>query len=133
LKIGEGELPIFGTKDWQLGGMEISEVRKFFAEYRDQIKLVLTHNPDWVQKSSNDFDDSLILAGHTHGSQFSNWLISKLALAQAKYKSKLTSGRYKVRDSVELMISNGAGGSLPFRDEARRPDYLITELLRAEN
>ena len=133
-KSGAAELPIFGTKDWRFGGMEIEKVQKFVAEHREQFKIIFTHNPDWVQNFLRKLElkNTEIQAGHTHGGQFSNWLISKLALAQAKYKSELISGRYKLRDEVDLIISNGAGASLPFRQEARRPDYLITELRRSE-
>ncbi len=130
LKVGAAELPIYGTKDWRLGGMEISEVQKFAEEFRNQFKLILTHNPDWVQKNSSGFEDSLVLAGHTHGGHFSNSWIRAAALYQAKYKSDLIFGRHKLRDLVELIISNGVGAALPFRQN-RPPDYLVVELCRS--
>lgn len=132
LKVGAAELPTFGTKDWRLGGMEISEVQKFAEEFRSQFKLILTHNPDWVQKNSSGFEDSLVLAGHTHGGHFSNSWIRAAALYQAKYKSDLISGRHKVRDSVDLIISNGVGATLPFRQNCPS-DYSVVELCRSEN
>jgi len=131
LKVGAAELPIYGTKDWRLGGMEVEKLESFIAEHRDQFKLILTHNPDWVEKNSSEFENSLILAGHTHGGHFSNSWIRTAALYQAKYKSDLIFGRYKLRDSIDLIISNGVGAALPFRQN-RPPDYLVVELCRSE-
>ena len=76
-------------------------------------RIVLVHEPDYINDFIYDYDTSLVLAGHSHGRQINIPLVSKMFLpkgAKKYYKS-----HYVVNDTP-LYISNGVGNSsLNFR------------------
>ena len=69
-------------------------------------KIVLLHEPDYIDEFINDYDISLILAGHSHGKQVN--IFGKLFMPQGC--KKYYKAYYNV-NGTPLYISNGIGNS----------------------
>ena len=69
-------------------------------------KIVLLHEPDYIDEFINDYDVSLVLAGHSHGKQVN--IFGKLFMPQGC--KKYYKSYYNVNDTP-LYISNGIGNS----------------------
>jgi len=69
-------------------------------------KIVLLHEPDYIDEFINDYDVSLVLAGHSHGKQVN--IFGKLFMPQGC--KKYYKSYYDVNDTP-LYISNGIGNS----------------------
>lgn len=72
-------------------------------------RIILTHEPDYVDEFINDYDISLVLAGHSHGSQVNIPGINRLFLP--KGCRKYYKSYYNV-NNTPLYISNGIGNSM---------------------
>ncbi len=70
-------------------------------------KIVLVHEPDYINDFIYDYDISLVLAGHSHGSQI-NIPGSQLFLPKG---SKKYYKKYYEVNNTPLYISNGVGNS----------------------
>ena len=69
-------------------------------------KIVLLHEPDYIDEFINDYDVSLVLAGHSHGKQVN--IFGKLFMPQGC--KKYYKSYYDVNETP-LYISNGIGNS----------------------
>lgn len=73
-------------------------------------KILLSHDPShWRREVLPDTDIPLMLAGHTHAAQLK---IGSWSPVQWMYKE--WSGLY-VEDNQQLFVSEGVGGTIPFR------------------
>lgn len=72
-------------------------------------KIILVHEPDYIDEFIHDYNVSLVLAGHSHGNQVKIPLISKLLLP--KGCKKYYKSYYEV-SNTPFYISNGIGNSV---------------------
>ncbi len=73
----------------------------------DGFRILISHNPDIINKMSGKEQISLVLSGHTHGGQ----------IRLFPSKKYLKGGVYK-HSNMTLFVSNGYGTTLvPFRFE----------------
>ena len=97
---------IFGLDDTLEGEPKISNIKS--KNTNDiNFKIVLVHEPDYINDFIYDYDISLVLAGHSHGSQI-NLPGSRLFLPRGS--KKYYKEKYEV-NNTPLYISNGAGNS----------------------
>ena len=83
--------------------------------------ILLSHDPShWRMEVLPKTDIPLTLSGHTHAAQLriGNW-------SPAKWMYKEWSGAYQ-SDNQQLYISEGLGGTLPFRFGSRPEIVFIT-------
>ena len=95
---------IYGVDDVLFGHPDISNLKDI---QEDIYKIVLVHEPDYIDKIDSNVD--LVLAGHSHNKQVNIPLISNFVLpkgAKKYYKS-----HYRVNDT-DLYVSNGVGCGL---------------------
>ena len=72
-------------------------------------KIVLLHEPDYVDQFVNDYDVSLVLAGHSHGGQVNIPGLKSLLLPDG---AKNYYEDYCKINNVDIYISNGVGSSI---------------------
>ena len=72
-------------------------------------KIVLLHEPDYVDEFINDYDISLILAGHSHNGQVNVPLLKSLLLPE---NAKNYYNKYYKVNKTDFYISNGVGSSI---------------------
>ena len=79
--------------------------------FQDNLKLVMTHNPDSVYHFPNSKSD-LVITGHTHGGQIKIPFLYKLFLpSEYKYES----GFYEA-NGMKVFVTSGIGSTgIPFR------------------
>lgn len=72
-------------------------------------KIVLLHEPDYVDEFINDYDIDLVIAGHSHNGQVRLPFVKPLFLPEG---SKIYyDSNYKINDSL-LYVSSGVGSSI---------------------
>ncbi len=100
-------IAIYGLDDDLLGTPKIVNMKT--KELNTiSYKIVLLHEPDYVDQFINDYDTELILSGHSHGGQVRIPLVMRLFLpkgARKYYKS-----HYEL-NNTPMYISNGVGAS----------------------
>ena len=72
-------------------------------------KIVLVHEPDYVDEFINDSDVSLVLSGHSHNGQVKLPFIRPIFLPEG---SKKYYGSYYDVNGIPIYISNGIGNSI---------------------
>lgn len=98
---------IYGLDDTLEGEPKISNTKSKDINSINY-KIVLVHEPDYINEFIYDYDASLVLAGHSHGAQINIPGISKLFLPRGS--KKYYRGEYEV-GNTKLYISNGVGNS----------------------
>ena len=96
---------IYGLDDTLEGNPLINNIKSKNTNNIDY-KIVLLHEPDYIDEFINDYDISLVLAGHSHGKQVN--ILGKLFMPQGC--KKYYKSYYKV-NSTPFYISNGVGSS----------------------
>ncbi len=82
----------------------------------DGFRILISHNPDIINKMSGKEQISLVLSGHTHGGQ----------IRLFPSKKYLKGGVYK-HSNITLFVSNGYGTTLiPLRFRAPAQTHIIT-------
>ena len=99
---------VYGLDDTLKGSPKIRDFNNKKLSSIDY-KIVLVHEPDYINEFIYDYDVSIVMAGHSHGSQVNIPGINRLGLPKGckKYYKKY----YEV-DNVPVYISNGVGSSL---------------------
>ncbi|KFN04228.1 metallophosphoesterase [Bacillus clarus] len=111
----------FGEKICMLGvddvGLKRDRLDLALADCReDGFKILISHNPDIIDKMSGEEQISLVMSGHTHGGQ----------IRLFNSKRYLKGGVYK-RSNITLFVSNGYGTTLiPLRFRAPSQTHVIT-------
>ena len=101
-------LLLFGLDDSLEGSPNISSIKEKNL-LNIQYKIVLMHEPDYIDEFVSDYDVSLVLAGHSHNGQVKIPGIRPIYLP--KGCKKYYKSYYDVK-GVPLYISNGVGGSI---------------------
>lgn len=104
------DVNLIGISDLWAGEYNLSKLNSL---KKDQVNLVLTHNPDMAFKIQRNLPVSLIMAGHTHGGQIRIPLVYKKAIP-CSYNFDY--GLYKNMNSYSVFVTSGIGMvGLPFR------------------
>ena len=102
------KIAIFGFDDTLLGTAKNDKLND--KTIKDtKYKIVLVHEPDYIDKFLNDFEISLVLAGHSHGGQAKLPKIRPFFLPEG---SKTYYKSYYNVDNTDVYISNGVGSSI---------------------
>ena len=82
---------------------------EYFTNNEDiNYKIILCHEPDYIDKILKDYDVNLVLSGHSHNGQINIPYIKKFFLP--KGSRKYYDNYYRVKDT-DLYISSGIGVS----------------------
>lgn len=105
----DDKLFIGGLDTYSYDKADIDKVMNYFRENNDiNYKIILVHEPDYVNNIVKDYDIDLILAGHSHNGQINIPIIKKFFLpygSREYYKNY-----YKIKNT-HLYISSGIGES----------------------
>ena len=103
------KLFIGGLDTYSFDKADISKVMEYFDNNEDiNYKIILCHEPDYIDKIVKDYDIDLVLSGHSHNGQINIPYIKKFFLP--KGSKKYYENYYKVKDA-DLYISSGIGVS----------------------
>lgn len=101
------KLFIGGTDTYSFDKADISKVMEYFNGNDDiSYKIILCHEPDYIDDIVKDYNINLVLSGHSHNGQINIPYIKKLFLP--KGSKKYYDNYYKVKDT-DLYISSGIG------------------------
>jgi len=116
-------LQIAGMDD--LWGRRFDPVRALAAVDRARAAIVLSHNPDTVDRSGWNGYQGWVLSGHTHGGQCKPPFLPPplLPVENRRY----TCGEFELGDGRRLYISRGVGHLLQVRINVR-PEVTVFEL-----
>jgi hypothetical protein len=104
LKVGDGKLYLAGVDDLWAGRKDVS--RALAGMGRQQLKVLLTHNPDIVEEV-NGVGLDLVLAGHTHGGQVRLPLIGPLVVPSI-YGTRYACGLFDF-GKTKMYVNRGLG------------------------
>lgn len=126
IKRGNDKIKICGVADyiWDTPKIEksISDTKK------EDFVIMVSHNPDYVEKINSDKVD-IILAGHTHGGQFT-FFRQVFPFKNSENGTKYLGGVVKNKNNI-VLVSNGVGTIvLPMRFCAKPQ---INELILKNN
>ena len=100
---------IGGTDSYSFDKADISKIMEYFTNNEDiNYKIILCHEPDYIDKILKDYDVNLVLSGHSHNGQINIPYIKKFFLP--KGSRKYYDNYYRVKDT-DLYISSGIGVS----------------------
>ena len=103
------KLFIGGTDTYTFDEADISKIMEYFKDNEDiSYKIILCHEPDYIDKIVKDYDIDLVLSGHSHNGQINIPFIKKYFLP--KGSRKYYDNYYKVKDT-DLYVSSGIGVS----------------------
>ena len=108
---GQGNDKIFigGLDTYSYDKADIDEVMSYFNDNDDiSYKIILVHEPDYVDTINSKYNVNLVLAGHSHNGQINIPLIKQVFLP---YGSKKYYENYYNVDGTPLYISSGIGES----------------------
>ena len=99
---------IYGLDDTLHGNPKVEDLNSKSIN-NINYKIVLVHEPDYINNFIYDYDTSMVMAGHSHGSQVNIPIINRIFLPKGcrKYYKEY----YEV-NSVPVYISNGVGSSM---------------------
>lgn len=102
---------------------------------QDDYVVLLTHNPKYIERLGKDLPIGLVLAGHTHGAQFSAMKhLKKITPDKINRKTGLNylSGKY-TKGKMDIIVSNGVGtAKFPFRFFTP-PEVIMIELYKEKS
>lgn len=108
-------LYLAGTSDYWNAAIRADIGKSILGAKENQFILLLTHNADLTMRQTAKGVD-LVLSGHTHGGEVSLFGIWKPALSKVtRYGNKFSGGMVTSRDDVQVYVSRGVSGWLPFR------------------
>lgn len=101
------KLFIGGLDTYTFDKADISKVMEYFSDNEDiNYKIILCHEPDYIDTIVKDYHVDLVLSGHSHNGQINIPFIKKYFLP--KGSRKYYDNYYKVQDT-DLYISSGIG------------------------
>lgn len=101
------KLFIGGLDTYTFDKADISKVMEYFTTNDDiNYKIILCHEPDYIDDIVKDYDIDLVLCGHSHNGQINIPYIKKFFLP--KGSKKYYDNYYKIKDT-DLYISSGIG------------------------
>lgn len=104
IRIGKDTVSLHGVDDLLEGKVDITKLKI----YKDNLNIAISHNPDFFEEVSLDFD--IGLSGHTHGGQVT--LFGLYApVTESKYSQKYVHTINK-KGEAAIITSKGLGCSL---------------------
>lgn len=101
------KLFIGGVDTYSYDKADISKVMEYFNDNDDiNYKIILCHEPDYIDEIVKDYNVNLVLSGHSHNGQINIPYIKNFFLP--KGSRKYYDNYYKVNDT-DLYISSGIG------------------------
>jgi predicted MPP superfamily phosphohydrolase len=125
---------VYDCEGLQIVGLDDLWAREFkprlaFASLdRSRAAVVLSHNPDTVDRRGWDGYEGWILAGHTHGGQCKPPFLPPPVVPVRN--KRYTAGEFALRGNRRLYINRGLGHTLPVRFNVR-PEVTVFELRQA--
>lgn len=127
----EGEIiNIIGVNDVNFfkNKKDFAKTIDFLTSQAQGFKILLSHMPHFVSAYQNSGAD-LVLSGHAHGGQIRLPLIGGLFAPGQGPFPRYTSGLYRLKNDVSLIVNRGLGDSLfPWR--INNPPHMILITLR---
>lgn len=108
---GENNSKIFvgGTDTYSFDKSDIDKTMEYFTNNEDiNYKIILTHEPDYIDTITNKYNVNLVLSGHSHNGQINIPYIKNMFLP---YGSKKYYKNYYKVNNTDLFISSGIGES----------------------
>lgn len=103
------KLFIGGLDTYSYNEADINKVMEYFKDNKDiNYKIILVHEPDYIDNIINKYNIDLVLSGHSHNGQINIPYIKNLFLP---YGSKKYYKNYYKVDNTDLYISSGIGES----------------------
>lgn len=103
------ELFVGGINSYTYDSADIDKIMEYFKENRDiSYKIILMHEPDYIEAILDKYSFNLALAGHSLNGSINVPFVKNVFLE--KYSKKYYENYYKVKDT-EFYISNGIGVS----------------------
>ncbi|MBQ8192770.1 MAG: metallophosphoesterase [Bacilli bacterium] len=100
---------IGGTDTFSYDKADIDKVMEYFKEKEDiSYKIILAHEPDYIDTIVSKYNIDLVLSGHSHNGQVNIPFIKKIFLPYGS--KKYYENYYKVKNT-DLYISSGIGQS----------------------
>lgn len=100
---------IGGTDTFSFDKADINKIMEYFQSNEDiNYKIILSHEPDYTDTITTNYDVDLILSGHSHNGQINIPYIKKLFLP---YGTKKYYKPYYNINNTNLYISSGIGVS----------------------
>lgn len=106
---GENEDKIFigGLSTYSFDKADIDKVMSYFNDNKDiNYKIILVHEPDYIDTILKDYQVNLVLSGHSHNGQINIPYLKKYFMP--KGSRKYYDNYYKIKDT-DLYISSGIG------------------------
>lgn len=103
------KLFIGGVDNYSYNEADINKVMEYFNDNSDiSYKIILVHEPDYIDNILTSYNVNLVLAGHSHNGQINIPYIKNFFLPYGS--RKYYENYYKV-DNTDLYISSGIGES----------------------
>ena len=103
------KLFIGGVDNYSYNEADINKVMEYFNDNSDiSYKIILVHEPDYIDNILTNYNVNLVLAGHSHNGQINIPYIKNFFLPYGS--RKYYENYYKV-DNTDLYISSGIGES----------------------
>ena len=103
------EIFVGGVNSYTYDSADIDNVMKYFDNNSDiSYKIILAHEPDYIEKIYNEYSFNLALSGHSLNGSINIPVIKNLFLE--KHAKKYNKSYYKI-DDMDFYITNGIGVS----------------------
>ena len=103
------KLFIGGTDTYSFNKQDIDKIMEYFNNNEDiSYKIILTHEPDYIDEITSKYNVDLVLSGHSHNGQINIPYIKNIFLPYGS--KKYFNNYYKVKNT-DLYISSGLGES----------------------
>ena len=103
------KLFIGGVDNYSYNEADINKVMEYFNDNSDiSYKIILVHEPDYIDNILTNYNVNIVLAGHSHNGQINIPYIKNFFLPYGS--RKYYENYYKVNDT-DLYISSGIGES----------------------
>ena len=106
---GNDKLFIGGLDTYSYDKADIDKVMNYFNDNDDiNYKIILVHEPDYIDTITSKYNVNLVLAGHSHNGQVNIPFIKNFFLP---YGSKKYYDNYYMVDDTPMYVSSGIGES----------------------
>ena len=106
---GNDKLFIGGVDTYSYNESDIDKVMDYFKDNDDiSYKIILVHEPDYIDNILNKYNVNLVLSGHSHNGQINIPYVKTLCLP---YGSKKYYDNYYRVNNPDLYVSSGIGES----------------------
>ncbi len=99
-------------------------------ELKSCFKILIAHRPELYNSyiSQDVMNPDVVFTGHAHGGQIRIPFLGGLVAPDQGFFPKYTTGKYKINDTVNMIVSRGLGNSvIPFRVN-NRPNIPVVTL-----